>query len=85
MSKFVRPSLPGGRALGGTCLAANRIDADHSNAECGLRLRHGIKRESPPYMVVPYNRKVCDAARYARAYGQQVRRTSILHGSRRGF
>jgi copper resistance protein B len=63
----------------------NRIGAGVSNAELGLRLRYEVRREFAPYIGISYDRKLGQAADYARADGKEVRATSFVIGVRTWF
>jgi copper resistance protein B len=63
----------------------NGYGAGLVNAELGLRLRYEISRQLAPYIGVSHEARVGRSARFARAAGQDVARTSLVAGVRFWF
>jgi copper resistance protein B len=72
-------------ALAAQDVPALGIGAGLDHAELGLRLRYEITRQFAPYLGAEYERKFGQAARYARAAGENPSVTSVVAGVRFWF
>lgn len=63
----------------------SEIGSGLSTGELGLRLRYEFRREFAPYVGVSFERSFGDTARFARAHGENVKRTRFVVGLRAWF
>lgn len=61
------------------------VGAGVSQVEAGLRLRYEIRREFAPYIGIHRERRLGDAARFARVEGERASGTSVVAGLRFWF